>query len=736
MRVYRPATGTSTEVLPPPWPSQDPLPPTCLSSPSLLTTTTDTRPLCGPSGEYIASLGTVTSCTSVFVPVRFLRPLPTVESRPPLLTSVLHRFTRTALTSLYRSPFRAPPPSSLPPPTHTHARTLRERKGGTMFSSAIVPPTYPSRDVQKVENHRAVAAVAELAENGLIIADNFVTYAEGRLPPLAVNGGNTLNAVSKLHERYRHECPAGWDEARFMGECEQRVTPEKIEQLCTRPALDASALANTLHQLTDKDLPRGRYLVMKDNLNVLKPHAPEGSIVDLPDALVALHEIQHVDATEEIKDELSDMDVQRHKYAKQVDEAQAVYDSALIRGDVIEVERAHRHLIAARYEYLVCYVKRLQFLSSTEEDSEVVHFGERLKKLREDAEDAVKAFSDDKATIKSAIKADLEMCEESRAREAAAHEAAKAAFQDQKKQMDASLSSIVERKVQLVNEILEKAAELRQVMEQQRTMTQKVVEAVQTEAKRVTAHEEFTTIGDQHLRRLRRCLEYCNGCEPVIREMEKYVKIMVDKLPYDDAQKALESIIDHESDEFLKIYRAFVFACGDLTVKKTHRLDTLERQARLAQHNRDSAMDSLDPNYKHYREELAEVLAQAQAVEGVINALHATQDAGEQVFEVVEELVLVSCERTQKPFVHPLQEFGHESVAARTRFVNRSMKYVEGEEHEVFQKKARIAEAKALVEQEQEALERGISAAVIAAPATAPPNAVGNAVPSSASIEL
>ncbi|CBZ32097.1 paraflagellar rod component, putative [Leishmania donovani] len=604
-----------------------------------------------------------------------------------------------------------------------------------MNGSAIIPPTYPSRDVQNVENHRAVAAVAELAENGLTIADNFVTYAEGRLPPLAVNGERISEAVAKLHERYRHERPAGWDEARFMGECEQRVTPEEIEDLCTRPALDASAFANTLYQLTDKDLPRGRYLVLKDSLNAIKLHAPKSSVVNLPETLAALHEIQHVDPTEEIKDELSEMDTQQHKYAAQVDEAQAVYDTALSHGDVVEVERAHRHLIAARYEYLVSYVKRLHFLSSTEEDSEVVHFGERLQRLREDAEDAVKAFSDDKHAIKSAVRADLERCEESRAREAATHEAAKAAFQHQKQKMEASLSSVVEHKVQLVNEILEKAAELRKVMEQQRAMTQDVVKAVQEEAKRVTAHEEFVTIGDQHLQRLRRCLEYCHGCEPVIREMEKYVKNMVEKLPQEDAEKALNSIIDHEADEFLKAYRAFVFVCGELTVKKTHRLDTLERQARLAQHNRDSSMDSLDPNYKHYREELAEVLAQAQAVEGVINALHATQDAGEQVFESVEELVLTSCERAEKPFVHPLQEFGHESVAARTRFVNRSMKYVEGEEQEVFQKKARIAEAKALVEQEQEALERGVSAAAIAAPAAASLNAADGTVPAPAQIE-
>ncbi|KAG5485564.1 hypothetical protein LSCM1_07653 [Leishmania martiniquensis] len=604
-----------------------------------------------------------------------------------------------------------------------------------MNSGRIVAPMYPSRDVQDMENHRAVAAVAEFAENSLIIADNFGDYTEGRLPPLAANAECILGAVAKLWERYRHERPAGWDEARFMVECQQHMTPEQIEELCTRPALDATAFATALHHLTDKNLPRGRYLVAKDSLNAINPHAPASAVVKLPEALAALHEIQHVDPTEEIKDELAEMDVQQRKYATQAQEAQAIYDTAVDHGDVVEVERAHRHLIAARYEYLVSYAKRLHFLSSTEEDDEVVHFADRLQKLRDDAQDAVKAFRNDKEALKSAVQSDMRACSDARAQEAAKHQAAQAAFQRQKKELEGSLDDITKRKVQLVNELLQKATELRGVMEQQRALTQDVVEAVKAEAERVTAHEEFVNIGDQHLQRLRRCLEYCNGCEPVVREMEAYVKDMAEKLPTEDAEKALNAIIDHESDEFLKVYRAFVFACGELTVKKTHRLDTLERQARLAQHNRDSSMDSLDPNYKHYREELAEVLAQAQAVEGVINALHATQDAGEQVFESVEELVLNSREHTKKPFVHPLQEFGYESVAARTRFVNRSMKYVEGEEQEVFHKKARIAEAKALVEQEQEALERGVNAAAIAAPVTASQSAADGAGEVPAQIE-
>lgn len=617
-------------------------------------------------------------------------------------------------------------------PTHKHQLPLFLLRL-PMSRAAIIAPVYPGRDVQDIENHRALVAVAELAENSLAIADNFATYTEGRLPPLGANGDRLAAAVKALCATYRHERPAGWDEARFLAECGQRVTPAQLEEICTRPTLDGDGVTKALHELEHPDLARGRYLVMRDNLNALQPHGGAQTIVRVPEALTALHDIQHIDPTEEIKDELAEMDVQRRAYAVQVGEAKDAYDAARTSCDVVAIERAHRHLIAAHYEYVVCNAKTLHFLASTEGDDEVVRFADRMEKIRVDAEDGVKSFRDDKDALREALQADMDSAKDAAAQEAATDEAARTAFQEQQRTFQSDLTALVERKLQLIEEIEARARELRVVTEQQRSLTQDIAQSVKVEAERTTAHDEFVSIADQHTERLQRCLDYCAGCDPVVQEMESYVKDMVAKMPRDSSQEALNTIIDHESDAFLAAYRGFVFACGDLTVKKTHRLDTLERQARLAQHNRDSAMDSLDPNYDRYRVELAEVLAQAQAVEGVINALHATQDAGEQVFESVEDVVLGSCARTGRAFVHPLQEFGHESVSARTQFVDRSTKYVEGEEHEVSLRRAQIADAKALVGKEQLALDRAVAAAAgtaAAAAITAAPTAESPAAPS------
>lgn len=184
--------------------------------------------------------------------------------------------------------------------------------------------------------------------------------------------------------------------------------------------------------------------------------------------------------------------------------------------------------------------------------------------------------------------------------------------------------------------------------------------------------------------------------------MQQYVKEMVSKLPMDEAQSAIAALTDDESKEFMREYKKFAFICGELSVKKAHRLDTLERQARLAQHNLGSAMDSLDPNLDSYHAEMSEIHSQIDAVEGVLTALNATQDAAQEVFETIETPIMQMCSRSHIEFIHPLQELGIKAVNERACFVDKSMGYVEEEEKEVSHKRTQLSEMKQLVLHEAE----------------------------------
>lgn len=239
-------------------------------------------------------------------------------------------------------------------------------------------------------------------------------------------------------------------------------------------------------------------------------------------------------------------------------------------------------------------------------------------------------------------------------------------------------------------------------MNEQKQIVNASMNAKRVTEEQVTSLDEFHQLAQQHRQRLQACLDYYHKCSPLLPQMKQYVNEMVSKLPVDEAQSAITSLTDEEAREFMRQYKKFAFICGQLSVKKAHRLDTLERQARLAQHNLGSAMDSLDPNLDSYQAQMNEIQSQIHAVEGVLTALNATQDTAQQVFETVESPIMQMCSRAHIEFVHPLQELGIKAVNERSSFVDKSMGYVEEEEKEVSHKRTQLNEMKQLVLQEAE----------------------------------
>eukprot|EP00796_Vickermania_ingenoplastis_P012040 gene12040-8293_t len=586
------------------------------------------------------------------------------------------------------------------------------------MSVEIVQPKYPDQEVQELENRKALAAISDLVENAITVSENYISYTDGRLPPLSAKGPVLQDTVDEFYTRYKHEAPCGWNEDKVMERCEQRVTKDQLRQVNGRPQMDPNAIGSSLDQMNTTDrIPRGRLLLLKDNISILKEHQDPNSVVCLPDALGALYDVHSVDACAVVEEELAETVQQKIKVDQQVMEAQKQYDEAAAKGDVIEMERAHRHLIAARYEQVVLYAKRIHIVDGSIEDKDKDSFREELERMKKDAEDAAREFRCEKENMKTALRDDLAKCDETAQEETDKNTKAMNDYDTKQKDLDGQLADVVKQKMDIIEEIRKKAIELNAVLEKQKELVRECTDTKRAEEERKTAFREFLDIEEQHRNRLQRCLTYFEACAPVCDAIDNFVTSMVDKLPFDELESAISKIVDREVNSFMEAYKPFVFDCGDLTVKKTHRLDTLERQARLTKHNRDSAMESLDPNMENYRQELGDIVEQMKAVEGVINALNATQDAGEQVFESVEDTVFASCERNEVTFVHPLQEFGIKSVDDRSKFVDRSMKYVEGEETEVAQKKHQIEEMKLVVEKDNAALERAIAAADNNAPA-------------------
>ncbi|KEG13605.1 putative paraflagellar rod component [Trypanosoma grayi] len=577
-------------------------------------------------------------------------------------------------------------------------------------SCALVRPQYPRKEAQEAENHRAVAALYELVENAIATAENYVAYTEGRLVPLSARGIDLLAAASELKERYKHEAPCGWTEEKLMQHCEQQVTRDQMAEIVGRPSLDVTGVQSILQTLRDapSELPRGRFLLMRENLTALKPHQPSDLTRDLADVCGALYEIQHVDLMAELRSELSELDVELEKAQRKLDEAISAYERALAGGDVVEVERHHRQLIAVRYEYVAVCAKRMQRILGDDMTAQESSFAAEMDALHRDAEEAVTKFADDLRTRRNALREDLRNCDKKRVEEDTTHNKCLDAFCAKVKAMDADLVKVVESKRKVVEELRQKARELRELTVKQKELAEAQVRAKREEEERITSYNEFVDMEEQQKRRLLRCLEYFERVEAVVPSLQSYVDDMVTRMPRQNLREVMNQLNDMEAGDFMTAYSKFVACCGELTVKKMHRLDTLERQARLLEHNRNSAMESLDPNMNNYRVELEGIIEQIKGVTGVINALNATQDAGEQLFHSIEEGVHAKYERAAVPFVHPLQEYGIKSVEERGRFVDRSMRYVEDEERKVVEKKNVLNRMRQAVEEDEAATESAL----------------------------
>lgn len=571
----------------------------------------------------------------------------------------------------------------------------------------LVQPQYPRQKLQEAENHRAIAAFLELVADAISTAENYIMYTDGRLKPLAARGSDLIAASQELKERYRHEAPCGWTEAKLLEHCEQALTAKDFEDILSRHPLDTAGVRTILHTLQDSmvEIPRGRFLLMRENLSVLKPHQPPDLQRDIADICGALYEIQHVNLMEVLLQELSEFDGERDRALQKVEEATVAHERAKAGGDVVEVERTHRQLIAARYELVSVYAKRMQHILGEDVEAQESSFAAEMDALEKDAREACGKFSDAVNNGRDAVRADLRNCDKKRLEEDAKHRECLDAYRVKEKEMDANLKNVVENKRKLVEELRQKAQELRELMAHQEKLVDEQVQAKRAEEERVTAYNEFVNMEEQQKHRLLRCLDYFDSVSEVLPDLKSYVDGMIARLPRQGLRIAMNQLNDSEAGAFMEEYRKFVACCGDLTVKKMHRLDTLERQARLMEHNRNSSMESLDPNMNNYRVELDNLIEQMKGVSGVINALIATQDAGEGLFQSIEKGVLAKHEREGVPFVHPLQEYGLRSVEERNRFVDRSMRYVEDEERKVLEKKNVLNRMRQAVKEDEAAAE-------------------------------
>eukprot|EP00388_Colpodella_angusta_P047413 GDKK01072637.1.p1 GENE.GDKK01072637.1~~GDKK01072637.1.p1 ORF type:complete len:212 (+),score=31.68 GDKK01072637.1:1-636(+) len=157
-----------------------------------------------------------------------------------------------------------------------------------------------------------------------------------------------------------------------------------------------------------------------------------------------------------------------------------------------------------------------------------------------------------------------------------------------------------------------------------------------------------------------------------------------------------------ELNEMKRVYADFILTSGSMVAKKHHRFDTLERQVRLAQLQKDTANASLDPHVTQHESELVELSNLLLETEAAIISLEGQQASIEDI--VADPLVLLEdqCKIRGLQFVHPAAASTEKVVADRRAFVDRTQQFVNDEFDVVAKRKEQLQRLRSANELEQE----------------------------------
>ena len=533
----------------------------------------------------------------------------------------------------------------------------------------------------------------EEADRVLSMVEAVDSYVKNRSAQIEERTSYFQNATYNWDNQYKWSQPCGWDAASILSRCHQQVVPDKVNTYLARPRCDLQQAGDILRSFsTGTELPRGKFLVLKEECKALNPHQ-DTAIHDLSTVTTSLYQFLHVDVLAHVKADLAELDAQRTKLLRDIEHAEAELELASKLQDVTQMEHAYKILVDLRYALCELYAKRMNYATLSNDDDN--NFKNQLAELLRDAENTYNAFDTEKKVALQLCNEDIQSCERTRDEERQKADQARAAFGDWASKNKTSLDQNIVEQSSVLQAIRELAARLLALCTSRRQLVNDRIAAKEAEERRLYAFAEFNAKLDERQHVLSQVQEYLKGTSQLASNLLDYLATMSKKIRERDIGALIAGLINEESSNYLAEYKRFVYCSGDLTTKKHHRFDTLERQSRVTQLHRTTAVDSLDPKLPQYEAELQSITALLRTTEGIITGLHAQQDSAEQLFKPTEIIL-----RTNRgpAFVHPLVEFTTKSVEDRRVFVEKSLRFVEDEERCVERQKEDIQKLRGAAE--------------------------------------
>lgn len=548
--------------------------------------------------------------------------------------------------------------------------------------------------MQAATNTRVTAKAIEEGESLLSLHERHLIHVRSTIAQLDNRLGSTLQAMQNAAAEYRWSLPCNWAFDTLISRYGFILSPAELathDKVC---GFDPSGPIFSLNELVETDVSKSRMRHHRETLHPLNTQARQ----PVSDHVISLYDFLHADVLSHAKDELSRTDVGISRCVKQIKNEKALRDEAMLESKPQVAEKHHRALVDAYVELLEILNSRVSQLLLTNNDTS--NFRGQAKSALNDANECFSKFlSQSKELLESVLK-DITRSDEVGEDE---HHRDAASLRDfsifERETIDGLLKN-GERQKEIFRQIQELGLEMKSLSEERLQMLEHFNTRKSTEEKRVANYDEFKIVHTEHLRYLNRLRELAENRVAAAEQLSSFHDTMQRKLEEKNVEGELEALTLEESKSYLEHYRGFIFEIGDLMTRKDLRVETLLRQQRHVQLQREVALDSLDPEADQYTSRFEGVAKSIDECQADIAQQRVTQNICTENFKEVETVLL----KFSVPFEHPLIEYSEKSAKDREKYVTKAQFFVETEESEVEHSRERMKKLQNLAEHERQAL--------------------------------
>lgn len=612
-----------------------------------------------------------------------------------------------------RSP--APPREAFPEVT--------PRKGGVVGKRAIATGD-ANQDILNA-NAAYKSHVLQEASTILSTAESLTSFISNKCEKFPELAKRMDDACRGFDDGFKWVLPAGYTLQTVQKDGVLTLTPQLLEAiLCLPRHLSPLELQQALDDLSGTTkLARVTLHDVGSQLTSLDPHlasskaepaspispspstssavALKTSSSDVSQVLLGLYDSLHLDVQNHALDELRKTDADRNRLLAQLQQAKRDLDACLDEGRLVEAEEAHKEVLNAYIRYIEILAQRAQLIQMTNTDAGL--YAEQVDAAYKEADTVKTAYRKDKVSVLYDVEKDLEKIKDVQHKQDLKEDTATKRYETSESSFQLNLKENEKEQQKLLEEMRKIAKRIEVLSDDREVMAKSHISAREERDRDLFQVGEYRGACDRYTHMLEQLQDYLKKELAVADQVDGYVDKMKQRQADRPADDDLGPLREAELEDLYRHYREYVYCSGDLATKKQHRTDVLERQVRFALHNRESVKECLDPNATKYESDVADLTLKLRLCETVIASINEQEDVTEQLVRqpLADFEAIVENKRCEE-FVHPTVEYAEKAVEDRRAFVDKTLRFVEGEERAVEKKKLELDAKKAHADQEHQ----------------------------------